>query len=128
MEKQMKILVVEDSNTLRYIIVKMLRDNGYKDVVAVGSAEEALPLLGKEKFDLLLLDWNLPQMSGFDLLRHIRATPPIAALNVVMVTTIHERQNILQALKVGLQGYILKPVKQEVLLGKVKEIEGKLAV
>lgn len=123
----MKILIVEDSNTLRYMFVKMVRELGYKDITAVGSAEEAMPLLSNEKFDLVFLDWNLPKMSGFDLLRYIRASPPIAASNVIMVTTVHERNNIIKALQVGLQGYMLKPIQKDLLLEKIKEIEGKLA-
>lgn len=124
----MKILIVEDSNSLRYMFVKMLRDLNYKDLTAVGSAEEAMPLLSNEKFDLAFLDWNLPKMSGFDLLRYIRAAPPIAGLNVVMVTTVHEKSNIVRALQVGLQGYLLKPVQKDIVLQKLKEIEGKLTV
>lgn len=123
----MKILIVEDSNTLRFMMIKMLKELGYKDLLAVATAEEALPIISNQKIDLVFLDWNLPRMSGYDLLRHIRSTPAIAALNIVMVTTMHERKNILQALKVGVQGYILKPVTKEVLLEKIKEIEGKAA-
>jgi two-component system chemotaxis response regulator CheY len=66
-------------------------------------------------------------MSGFDLLQQIRKSSELSGLNVVMVTTEHDKGNILLALKVGLQGYILKPVNQEALLGKVKQIEGKLS-
>jgi two-component system, chemotaxis family, chemotaxis protein CheY len=128
MEKQLQILIVDDSATLRYIVVKMIRELGYSTPLAVGSAEEALPVLSNQKIDLLLLDWNLPQMSGLDLLRHIRATSAMAGLNVVMVTTMHERKNILEALKVGLQGYLLKPINKDALSNKIKEIEGKLAV
>jgi two-component system, chemotaxis family, chemotaxis protein CheY len=127
LEKSMKILLVEDSNTLRYMFVKMLRDLGYKDLTAVASAEEAMPVLSNDKFDLAFFDWNLPKMSGFDLLRYVRASPPIAGLNVVMVTTVHERSNIIKALQVGLQGYLLKPLQKDTLLEKIKEIEGKLA-
>lgn len=123
----MKILIVEDSNTLRYMFVNMLRDMGYKKLTAVASAEEALPLLTNDKFDLVFLDWNLPKMSGFDLLRYVRASPPIAGLNIVMVTTVHERSNIIKALQVGLQGYLLKPLQKNLILEKLKEIEGKLA-
>jgi two-component system chemotaxis response regulator CheY len=121
----MKILSVEDSKMLRFMVVKLLRDAGYTDVVAVSSAEEALSFINGTKPDLILLDWNLPKMSGFELLQHIRKSPDLAAISVVMVTTEHEKSNIIQALKVGLQGYILKPINQEALISKVKQIEGK---
>lgn len=123
----MKILVVEDSNTLRYIIVKLLKEFGYMDFNAVESAEEALRLLYQNTYDCLLLDWNLPKMSGFDLLKKLRADTKLNTLNIVMVTTTHERRKILQALKLGLQGYILKPLDAKVLLEKLKEIESKIA-
>lgn len=122
----MKILVVEDSNTLRYIMTKMLKEFGYKDFHAVENAEEALRLIQKNEYNLMFLDWNLPKMSGFDLLRQLRANEQYNELNIVMVTTIHERAKILKALKVGLQGYILKPLDSKVVLEKLKEIESKL--
>jgi two-component system, chemotaxis family, chemotaxis protein CheY len=126
MENSIRILIVEDSKTLRYMLVKMLHDSGYNHLTTAGSAEEATILLTKEKVDILLLDWNLPQKSGFDLLREIRASPLLAGINVIMVTTMHERKNILQAIKVGLQGYLIKPIKPEVLFEKIKEIESKV--
>jgi two-component system chemotaxis response regulator CheY len=124
----MRILVVEDSSTLRFMLVKMLRELGYTNLSAVGSAEEAMPMLSNDKYDLVLLDWNLPQMSGIDLLRYVRASPPIAKTSVIMVTTVHERNNILKALQVGLQGYMLKPIQKNIVAEKLKEIEEKLEV
>jgi two-component system, chemotaxis family, chemotaxis protein CheY len=122
----MRILFVEDSKMTRFMVVKLLQKAGYKDVAAIGSAEEALPIINENKLDLLLLDWNLPKMSGFELLQQIRKSPDIAGLNIVMVTTEHEKGNIIQALKAGLQGYILKPISYDALIGKVKQIEGTL--
>jgi len=122
----MKILVVEDSNTLRYVMTKMLKEFGYKDFHAVESAEEALSLFKENQYDLMLLDWNLPKMSGFDLLKQLRADEKYNDLNIVMVTTMHERKKILKALQVGLQGYILKPLDAKIILEKLKEIESKL--
>ena len=119
----MKILVIEDSNTLRYIIVKLLKELHYKEITAVESAEVAMPLLGIETYDLLLLDWKLPQISGIDLLKMIRANPKTASMKVIMVTTVHERKHILQAVKVGIQGYIIKPIDAKVLGKKLEEIE-----
>lgn len=122
----MKILVIDDSNTLRYIMVKLLKELQYNEITAVESAEAGIKLLKEEKYDLLLLDWRLPQMSGLDLLRWIRANPDIASMSVIMVTTMHERKNILQAVQIGIQGYIIKPLDAKVLSKKLKEIEEKL--
>ncbi|MBN1759401.1 MAG: response regulator [Chitinispirillaceae bacterium] len=123
----MKILIVEDSNTLRYIMVKLLKELGYTEISAVDSAEAAIPLLQNSDYDLLLLDWKLPQLSGLDLLKQIRAVPKFASLQVIMVTTVHERKSILQAVQTGIQGYIIKPLDIKVLGKKLKEVEGTIA-
>ena len=104
-------------------MVKLLKELQYKDITAVESAEEGMPLLGSETYDLLLLDWKLPQMSGLDLLKRIRANPRTASLNVIMVTTVHERKHILQAVQAGIQGYIIKPLDAKVLSKKIREVE-----
>lgn len=122
----MKILVIEDSNSLRYVVVKILKEYGYKDFNAVESAEEGLMLLERDKYNLILLDWNLPKMSGFDFLKLVRSKSEYNSVSIVMVTTMHERRHIVEALKNGLQGYILKPVDKKILLAKLKEIEDKL--
>lgn len=122
----MKIMIIDDSNSLRFMMVKLLKDIGYKNLTALGSAEEALPMLEKEDHELILLDWNLPVLSGIDFLKRIRSNPKTEKIAVVMVTTVHEKSNILQALKVGVQGYILKPVDRSKLEEKLKQIEAEL--
>lgn len=119
----MRIMILDDSNIYRYTIMRNLKDAGYNDLVTLGAADEALPLIGKEHFDIIFLDWNLPHMSGLDVLRVIRSSRQTADMNVVMVTTIHERKNILQALRIGIQGYLLKPVDPALLVKKIKEVE-----
>jgi two-component system chemotaxis response regulator CheY len=108
------------------MMVKLLKEIGYKNLTALGSAEEALPLIEKEEYDLVLLDWNLPVLSGLEFLKKIRANPKTEKIAVVMVTTVHEKANILQALKIGVQGYILKPVERSKLEEKLKQIEAEL--
>jgi len=116
-------MILDDSNIYRYTMMRNLKDAGYNDLVTVGSADEGLPLIIKEHFDIIFLDWNLPHMSGLDVLHTIRSSRSTADMNVVMVTTIHERKNILQALKIGIQGYLLKPVDPVLIIKKIKEIE-----
>ena len=121
----MKILIIDDSNTSRYVAVKVIRDLGYKDVTAVASAEEGLVRLKGDKFDLVLLDWNLDGMSGVDFLKVVREDPSLKNIAVIMVTTVNERKNVVQALKLGVQGYIFKPVTKTMFDAKLKEIEAK---
>ncbi len=122
----MKILIIDDSNSLRFMMVKLLKDMGYRNLTALASAEEALPLLENEEHDLILLDWNLPVLSGLDFLKRIRSNPKTEKIAVIMVTTVHEKANILQALKIGVQGYILKPVDRLKLEDKLKQVEAEL--
>jgi two-component system chemotaxis response regulator CheY len=123
-----KILIIDDSNSLRFMMVKLLKDMGYKNITALGSAEEAFPRISNEQFDLILLDWNLPVVSGIDFLKQIRSNPKTEKIAVIMVTTVHEKANILQALKIGIQGYILKPVERSKLEDKLKQIEAETKV
>lgn len=122
----MKILIIDDSNSLRLMMIKLLRDLGYKEVTSIGSAEVAIPLVYNEHFDLVLLDWNLPKMSGLDFLKYLRGNARTEKIPVIMVTTVQERCNILHAIKVGLNGYLIKPVSKELLSEKIKEVESKI--
>ncbi len=122
----MKILLIDDSSTMRMLMVKMLREIGYTDFIAVDNAEEAIPLAFNSKFDVILTDWNLPKMSGLDFVKHLKTTPSTKNIPVIMITSIHDRAAILKALKTGIQGYILKPVSKEIVMAKLKEVEEKL--
>lgn len=121
----MKVLVVDDSNAIRYITLKILREIGHRDAMAVSSPDEALQLMEKEKFDLILLDWNLPKMSGLDLLKIIRSKPQTEDTSVIMITSVNERSCVIEALKVGVQGYMFKPVQKETLEAKINEVLAK---
>ncbi|MBN2036889.1 MAG: response regulator [Chitinispirillaceae bacterium] len=123
----MRILIIDDSRMARYVLVRLLHNLGYKDVVAVESAEEGLRRLQTGRCDLILLDWYLGGMSGLDFLRRIREHPETRHIAVVMVTTMHERTNVIQALKAGVQGYFFKPVTAEMIEPKLREIESKIA-
>jgi two-component system chemotaxis response regulator CheY len=105
------------------MMVKLLKDIGYKTITALGSAEDAIPLVANEDFDVILLDWNLPVVSGIDFLKHLRSNVKTEKVAVVMITTVHEKANILQALKIGVQGYLLKPVERAKLESKLRQIE-----
>jgi two-component system, chemotaxis family, chemotaxis protein CheY len=122
----MKILAIDDSNTIRLLMVKMLRELGYSDLTIASSAEEAIPLAANNQYDLILSDWNLPKMSGLDFVKYLKSYPKTQKIPIIMVTTIHDRSAILKALKAGVQGYILKPIGKEILSAKLHEIEEKI--
>ena len=123
----MKILVIDDSNSARYVLIKALRDLGYRDIIAVDSAEEGLQRVRLERLNLVLLDWNLGGMSGLDFLKHLRSDPKTKSLPVIMVTTVNERNQVMQALKLGIQGYFFKPVTREMIEAKLREIETRVS-
>jgi two-component system chemotaxis response regulator CheY len=122
----MKILVIDDSNSARYVLTKVLRELGYKDITAVESAEDGLLSCKTSRFELILLDWHLGGMSGLDFLKRIRADPDNKKTAVVMVTTVNERNQVMQALKLGIQGYFFKPVTKEMMEAKLHELEARI--
>ena len=124
----MKILVIDDSSTMRLLLYKILRELKYDDITAVSTAEESIPLAINNPFDVILTDWNLPKMSGYDLVKYFKNAPETQKIPIIMITTIHDRTAIVKALKAGVQGYILKPVGKDILAVKLHEIEEKIAL
>jgi two-component system chemotaxis response regulator CheY len=122
----MKILVIDDSNSARYVLTKVLRELGHKEITAVESAEDGLQSCKTNNFDVVLLDWNLGGMSGLEFLKALRADPVMHKIAVVMVTTVNERKQVLQALKLGIQGYFFKPVTKEMMEAKLLELAARI--
>lgn len=115
----MRALVVDDSRAIRSILAGILGDIGF-DVVGVADAEEAHALLQRDAdFKLALVDWNLPVMSGLDLVREIRAMPSLDSVRLMMVTTETELERVSQALDAGADEYIMKPFDKVMLLEKL---------
>ncbi|CAN5241239.1 response regulator [soil metagenome] len=117
----MKFLVVDDSVTMRRIIVNSLQRIGFKDTVEAGDGHEAL-----DKFDasieFVITDWNMPVMSGIDFARALRARDDGRNIPILMVTTRSVREDILAAVEAGVNNYILKPFTPVVLKEKIDQI------
>lgn len=116
----MKVLVVDDSNTMRRIIINILTQMEITDVVQAADGVEAVDAVKKGDIDLVLMDWNMPNMSGIDALRAIRSEGH--KMPVVMVTTEAEKERIIEALKSGATNYIVKPFNQDVVITKINEV------
>jgi two-component system chemotaxis response regulator CheY len=117
----MKILVVDDSSTMRRIISNILKSNGYDNIVEAGDGVEGLSQLkANPDVKMILTDWNMPNMNGLDFLMKIRETAPIAELPVVMVTTEAEKANVVAAIKAGANNYIVKPFTPEIVKTKLE--------
>lgn len=118
----MKVLVVDDMSTMRRIIKNVFRQIGFTDVVEAENGQEALTKLRAGGFRLVVSDWNMPVMSGIELLRAIRADQELKALPFLMVTAETQKENLILAIQAGVSNYVVKPFTAEVLQSKLEKI------
>lgn len=118
----MKILIVDDFSTMRRIVKNLLKDLGFTNTVEADDGKTALPLLEKGNIDFLITDWNMPGMTGIDLLKAVRANPALANLPVLMVTAEAKREQIIMAAQAGVNGYVIKPFTAATLKEKIEKI------
>ena len=116
-----QVLIVDDSKTIRTILRRILVELGY-EVCEAANGKEALQVIETRKaaVKLVLADWNMPEMNGFELLKRLRQDPDLASLVVVMVTTETEMSNMASALDAGANEYIMKPFTKDILKGKLE--------
>ena len=127
MDKNMKILIVDDFSTMRRIVKNLLHDLGYSNTFEADDGKTAWPMLQNGDFEFVVTDWNMPGMTGIDLLKSIRGEPRLAALPVLMVTAEAQRDQIIEAAKAGVNGYIIKPFTAVTLKEKLDKIFQRLA-
>jgi two-component system chemotaxis response regulator CheY len=118
----MKFLVVDDSPTMRRIVINALHSFGYNDVVEASDGQDALAILYTEKIDFVITDWNMPNMNGLELTKAIRNDATFGNLPVLMVTTRGIKEDIVQALQAKVNNYIVKPFTPAVLKEKIQAI------
>ena len=123
--KDIKILVVDDFQSMRSLIKNILRNLGFNKTYEAGDGTTAWTILNEEEIDLVISDWNMPQMKGIDLLRKVRAAEEFEDLPFLMVTAEGLKENVLEALKAGVSGYIVKPFSSEALKDKIDKIFAK---
>lgn len=122
MDRNMKILIVDDFSTMRRIVKNLLNDLGYANTTEADDGKTAWPMLQAGDFDFVVTDWNMPGMTGIDLLKNIRADARLAKLPVLMVTAEAQRDQIIEAAKAGVNGYIIKPFTAVTLKEKIDKI------
>jgi two-component system chemotaxis response regulator CheY len=129
MDSNLQILVVDDFSTMRRIIRNLLAELGLgaANVHEAEDGEQALNVLRDTRIDLAITDWNMPGISGLGLLRSMRADPALANIPVLMVTAENNRDQIVAAAEVGVNGYIVKPFTTTVLEEKIERIFKRLA-
>ncbi len=121
-DKNMKILVVDDFNTMRRIVKNVLKQIGFDNVSEAEDGQTALTMLKADKFDFVVTDWNMPVMTGLDLLKTMKADAALKDIPVMMVTAEAQQQNIVEAVKSGAANYIVKPFTAEVMEEKINKI------
>ena len=127
MSKDLKFLVVDDFSTMRRIVKNLLHDLGYPNVTEADDGKTALPMLQAGGFDFLISDWNMPGMSGLDLIKAVRSDAKLAKLPVLMLTAEAKREQIIEAAQAGVNGYVIKPFTAETLKEKLDKILGATA-
>ncbi len=124
-----KILVVDDMLTMRKIEIKILKEMGFSDFTEAGNGIEAWDIITNSPipFGLIISDWNMPQCTGLDLLKRLRSDPRLKATPFVMVTAEAEQHQVVEALKAGVNQYVVKPFTKDQLTEKLEQVHKKLA-
>jgi two-component system chemotaxis response regulator CheY len=118
----MSVLVVDDYNTMVRIIRNLLKQIGFADVDEAGDGTAALAKMHAKRYGLVISDWNMEPMSGFDLLRQVRADPELGETPFIMVTAESKTANVIAARKAGVNNYIVKPFNAQTLKAKIESV------
>jgi two-component system chemotaxis response regulator CheY len=121
----MKVLVVDDFATMRKIVRNILKQIGFTNIVEADDGAAAMSIIKSDKIDFVVTDWNMPNMSGLDLLKNIRAEEKAKDTPVLMVTAEGLAENVVDAVKSGVDNYIVKPFTAETIQAKIEQIFAK---
>ena len=124
MDLNMDVLVVDDFATMRRILKNILRQIGFTNISEADDGKTALNMLKKQKFDLILCDWNMPEMPGIELLKLIKADDWLKDIPFVMVTAEAQKDNIIAAVQAGVSNYVVKPFTAETISEKLEKVFG----
>jgi two-component system chemotaxis response regulator CheY len=117
-----KILIVDDSITIRRIITNALKTVGFTETIEASNGREALEKLTSGKVDFIITDWNMPEMNGLDLIKEIRANPIYSSMPILMITTRGTEHDVVEALQAKVNSYIMKPFTPQELKEKIEGI------
>jgi len=123
-DKNMKILIVDDFATMRRIVKNILKQLGYTNIAEAEDGAEALNVIQREGVDFVISDWNMPKMTGIELLRQIRNSDNFKDIPFLMVTAEAQKENVIEAVQAKVNDYIVKPFTAEVMEGKINKIFG----
>ncbi len=121
-EPSMKIMVVDDMSTMRRIIKNVFKQINFTNIQEAENGQQALEMLRGETFQFVIADWNMPVMTGLELVKAMRADSKLRDIPVLMVTAEAQHENLIQAVQAGVNGYIAKPFTAEALQEKMSKI------
>ncbi len=116
----MKVLIADDSGTMRTIVARSVESNGIKDIVQACDGQEAIDLFNSESIDFVITDWNMPNKTGIELIREIREQN--TEVPIIMITTEAERDKVLEAIQAGVTDYLAKPFTPDQLVEKLDKL------
>ena len=121
-DKDMQILIVDDASSMRRLLKNILNQLGFNNIIEADDGTTAMVELSSEKIDLVVTDWNMPKMTGIELLKNIRADPNLKSIPVLMIIVEAFQGNIIVAVKAGVSDYIVKPFNAKTLEEKIERI------
>ncbi|GFM38171.1 chemotaxis response regulator CheY [Desulfovibrio psychrotolerans] len=121
-DPNMRVLVVDDFSTMRRIVKNILRQIGFTNIVEADDGTTAWETLNKDKIDFIISDWNMPNMTGIELLRKVRGSEEFGDLPFLMVTAEAQQENIIEAVQAKVSNYIVKPFTAETMKQKIDKI------
>ena len=122
MDVSMNVLIVDDFATMRRILRNILKQLGFTNLVEADDGTTALEVLEKQKIDLIISDWNMPKMTGLELLKAVRSNKKLKGLPFLMVTAEAQKKNVIDAVQAGVTNYIVKPFTADQILEKLEKI------
>jgi len=122
MDVNINVLVVDDFAIMRRIVKGVLRELGFKNIVEADDGSSALQELKKDDFGLIISDWNMPKMTGLDLLKAVRADDKYKNIPFIMVTAEGQKDNVVEAIKAGVSNYVVKPFTPDTLKEKLEKV------
>ena len=120
----MPVLIVDDYNTMVRIIRNLLRQLGFEHIDDASDGSSALAKMQERKYGLVISDWNMEPMTGYDLLQQVRANPELSETPFIMVTAESKTENVVAAKKAGVSNYIVKPFNAQTLKSKIDTVFG----
>ncbi len=122
MDTSIKVLIVDDFATMRRILKNILKQLGFKNLVEADDGTTAWEVLESQEIDLIISDWNMPKMTGLELLKKVRASDKYKTRPFLMVTAEAQKQNVIEAVQAGVSNYVVKPFTAEAISDKLSKI------